>query len=235
MEVLKSKLDFKLVNGDCVVELERMVNDGVSVDMILTDPPYLMNYSVHKKIRNTDFCKPIPNDNNFELIHDVIPLLYDLLKPNGACYMFCNSNHIDYFKRELSQYFDFKNILVWVKNNWTGGDLTTTYGKRTEFILYMSKGKQHKLNGRRDHDVLFYDKIVGKKQLHQNQKPVPLLEFLISKSSQVDDTVLDCFMGSGSTGVACKNLNRNFIGIELEEKYYNMANKRINNTQTRLI
>lgn len=225
----------ELIHGDCLSELQKLIDNGVRVDMILTDPPYLMNYYSHKDIKNTDFKKPILNDNNHELIHDVIPLLYDVLRKNGACYMFCNSNHVDYFKQELSEYFDFKNILVWVKNNWTGGDLTTTYGKQTEFILYVSKGKQHKLNGRRDSDVLYYDKIIGKKQVHQNQKPVDLLEFLISKSSNPNDTVLDCFMGSGSTGVACKNLNRNFIGIELEEKYYNIAKERIHDGQMRLI
>ena len=64
-------------------------------------------------------------------------------------------------------------------------------------------------------------------QLHQNQKPVDLIKFLINKSSQTEDTVLDGFMGSGTTGVACMETNRNFIGIELDENYYNIAKQRI--------
>ncbi len=140
--------------------------------------------------------------------------------------MFCNSNHIDFFKQEFEKYFKFKNILIWVKNNWTAGDLKGAYAKKTEFILFGSKGR-HILNGKRNSDVLSFKRVVGKKQLHQNQKPVDLLEFLIKKSSNEGDTVLDCFMGSGSTGVACVNTNRNFIGIELDNDYFNIAKKRI--------
>ena len=147
--------------------------------------------------------------------------------------MFCNSNHVDYFKQEIQQYFDFKNILVWIKNNHTAGDLTGAYGKKTEFIIYASKGR-HELNGNRDVDTLFYDRVVGNNQVHQNQKPIDLLEFLINKSSNFGETVLDCFMGSGSTGVACLQTNRNFIGIELDEKYYNIAKKRCSEYQSKL-
>ena len=149
--------------------------------------------------------------------------------------MFCNSNHIDYFKQQVSKYFKFKNILIWIKNNHTAGDLKGAYGKKTEFIIYAVKGR-HILNGNRDVDTLYYNRVVGKQQLHQNQKPVDLLEFLISKSSNFGETVLDCFMGSGSTGVACQNTNRDFIGIELEPKYYEIAVNRIkeNKIQTKL-
>ena len=69
---------------------------------------------------------------------------------------------------------------------------------------------------------------------HPTQKPVALLEYLIKTYSQENELVLDCCMGSGSTGVACKNTNRDFIGIELDEEYYNIACSRINNSQARL-
>ena len=165
-----------------------------------------------------------------------MPLLYELLRDGGAMYMFCNSNHIDYFKQQISQHFNYRNILIWLKNGMGMGDLKTTYGKRTEFIIYASKGR-HELNGRRDNDVLEYKKVPVKKSVHQNQKPLALLEFLINKSSQPNDTVLDCFMGSGTTGVACLQTNRNFIGIELDENYYKIAQERINETkkQTKLL
>ena len=107
------------------------------------------------------------------------------------------------------------------------------YAKQTEFILYAVKGR-HILNGARDTDTLYYNRVVGNMQLHQNQKPVDLCKYLINKSSNENDTVLDCFMGSGSTGVACLQTNRKFIGIELEEKYYNIAKKRCSNYQSKL-
>ena len=148
--------------------------------------------------------------------------------------MFCNANHIGYFKQQIEQHFKLKNILIWIKNNWSAGDLKGAYAKQTEFILFASKGR-HLLNGARDTDILYYDRVVGNMQLHQNQKPVDLLTFLINKSSKPKDTILDCFMGSGTTGVACLETNRNFIGIELDENYYNIAKERCKEYQTKLI
>ena len=224
----------KLIHGDCLEEMRKLADDGVKVDMICTDPPYLMNYKTgHRKDKTHDFCKPIANDTNFELIKDIMPLLFELLNQGGAIYMFCNANHIDYFKQQIEQHFTLKNILIWVKNNWSAGDLKGAYAKQTEFILYAVKGR-HILNGARDTDTLYYNRVVGNMQLHQNQKPVDLCKYLINKSSNENDTVLDCFMGSGSTGVACLQTNRNFIGIELEEKYYNIAKKRCSNYQSKL-
>jgi len=72
-----------------------------------------------------------------------------------------------------------------------------------------------------------FDRVSGKSQLHQNQKPIDLLERCIEYHSQVGEVILDPFMGSGSTGVACINTNRKFIGMELEQKYFDIANKRI--------
>lgn len=79
---------------------------------------------------------------------------------------------------------------------------------------------------------MFYDLIPKrKKSLHPVQKPVALLEYLVKTYTDIGGVVLDNCMGSGSTGVACKKLDRNFIGIELEEKYFDIAKKRIDSTQ----
>ena len=230
-------MSIQLIQGDCLEEMKKLADDGVKVDLVLTDPPYLMNYHTgRRKDKYHDFCKPIANDTNFDLIKDIMPLLFELLKEGGAVYMFCNANHIDYFKQQIEQHFKLKNILIWIKNNWSAGDLKGAYAKQTEFILFANKGR-HLLNGARDTDILYYNRVVGNMQLHQNQKPVDLLTFLINKSSKPNDIILDCFMGSGSTGVACLQTNRNFIGIELEPKYYEIAKKRINEAkaQRRLI
>lgn len=216
---------FEIIQGDCLDVLPKLEKE--SIDLIITDPPYLMNYHTGYRLnKNHDFCKPIMNDNNPSVISEVIPLLFDVLKDGGGLYMFCNSNHIDFFKQEIEKHFKVKNILIWIKNNWSAGDLKGAYAKSTEFIIFAVKGR-HLLNGGRDTDTLYYDRVVGNMQLHQNQKPVDLIKFLINKSSQTEDTILDCFMGSGTTGVACMETNRNFIGIELDENYYNIAKQRI--------
>lgn len=217
----------ELYKRDCLDILPTLINNGQKVDLILIDPPYLINYKTgHRKNKKHDFCKPILNDNNPEVLKKSFKLLYELLNDNCAFYCFCNADNIDFFKQEINKYFKIKNILIWMKNNWTAGDLKGAYAKQTEFIIYSVKGR-HILNGRRDSDILKYNRVTGKLQQHQNQKPVDLLKFLIEKSSKPHDTILDCFMGSGSTGVACTQTNRNFIGIELDENYYNIAEKRI--------
>lgn len=80
--------------------------------------------------------------------------------------------------------------------------------------------------------ILCFSRKHASKMLHPTEKPVELLEWLVSTYTNEHDLVLDNCMGVGSTGVACKNLNRKFIGIEIEEKYYNIANNRINNNDT---
>lgn len=78
-----------------------------------------------------------------------------------------------------------------------------------------------------DGDILRYSAVKVKERKHPAEKPIELLKRLIDKSTLEGDVILDCFMGAGSTGVACKRLNRNFIGIELSKEYFNIAIERI--------
>ena len=89
-------------------------------------------------------------------------------------------------------------------------------------------GKQYEAQTGFPNNVLEYNNVTGKKAVHPTQKPVALMEYLIKTYTVEGETVLDCFMGSGTTGVACKNLNRKFIGIELDPEYFKIAEKRIN-------
>jgi site-specific DNA-methyltransferase (adenine-specific) len=143
-------------------------------------------------------------------------------------YIFCNQNKIDFFKQELEKYFKIKNLIVWIKNNWTAGDLKAAYGKQYEFIFYVNKGRRE-INGKRLTDVWYFNRVAGKQQLHQNQKPLDLIKQCILKSSNEGDLVFDGFMGSGTTAIACKELNRNFIGFELDKEYFDIANKKLEN------
>lgn len=212
--------------GDCL-ELMKDIPDN-SIDIVVTDPPYLIKYKTnYRKNKKHEFCTEIKNDDNFCMISKYIKECYRIMKTNTSIYIFCNSSHIDFFKSEIEKNgFKIKNIIVWVKNNWTAGDLKAQYAKQYEFIIYANKGRKY-INGKRISDIWFFDRISGKRQVHQNQKPTDLLEQILEKSSTENDFVFDGFMGSGSTGVACKHLNRNFIGIELDKKYFEIAKKRI--------
>ena len=210
---------------DCLNVMKSIPDE--SVDLIVTDPPYLMNYKTnHRKDKSHKFCQPIQGDDNEQLIRDYIKECYRILRNNKAMYMFCNSNKVDFFKQELEKYFTVKNIIVWVKNNWTAGDLQAQFGKQYEFVFLVNKGRCP-FNGKRLTDVWCFDRVAGKSQVHQNQKPVDLLERMILCHSNEGDLVFDGFMGSGSTGVACVNTKRNFIGVELDKDYFEIAKKRI--------
>lgn len=212
--------------GDCL-ELMKTIPDK-SIDLIVTDPPYLMRYKTnYRKDKTHDFCQEIYGDNDETLIKNVINECYRVLKDDTAMYMFCNSNKVDFFKNSLEKSgFNIKNMIIWVKNNWTAGDLKAQFGKQYEIIFLVNKGRCL-FNGKRITDVWYFNRVSGNKQVHQNQKTINLLEQCILKHSNENTTILDPFMGSGSTGVACINTNRNFIGFEIDEKYFNIAKDRI--------
>ena len=218
-----------LRQGDCLEVLKSMPSE--SIDLIVTDPPYLMNYKTnYRKDKSHKFCKTIIGDNDESLIRNYIKECYRIMKNNSAIYMFCNSNRIDFFKQELEKYFNVKNIIVWVKNNWTAGDLQAQFGKQYEFIILANKGRKL-FNGKRITDVWFFDRVKTVDLLHQNQKPIDLIKQMILKHSNENDVVFDGFMGSGTTGVASINTNRSFIGIELDKEYFEIAKERIYRAQ----
>lgn len=218
----------RVYNCDCIELMREMVRAGVKVDCVITDPPYLMAYKTGYRQNTEDrFCREIPNDNNEQLIKDYIMLCEKIMKDDTALYCFCNSNKVDVFKQEIEKYFTIKNIIVWIKNNWTAGDLQAQFGKQYEFCIYANKGRRVFNGEKRLTDVWFFDRCSGSEQLHQNQKPLPLIYRMLKLSTNVGDLVFDGFMGSGTTAVACKRLGRKFIGAELDEYYYGICNERL--------
>ena len=213
--------EINLLHGDCF-ELFQNIPDE-SVDMILTDPPYVMSFQ--SDYRKTKYEK-IKGDSNLDWLGDFVNEIYRVSKPNTAHYVFCSFHHVDKFKQAIENKFKVKNILTWVKNNTSMGDLKGDFAPKTEFIIFFHKGRKL-INGKRDPNVLEFKKT--RNELHPTQKPVDMTEYMIGKFSDEGDLILDPFMGSGTTGIACLNTNRRFIGMELEEDYFNIAKERIEN------
>lgn len=221
---------------DCCDCLEGMKNiPDRSVDLIVTDPPYLINYATnHRKDKMHDFCTTIANDNNPALIKACLLECFRVLKPNSAAYVFCSAKTLDTFKQFATEAgFVIKNTIIWVKNNWTAGDLKAQFGQQYEPLLLLNKGRAE-IRGKRLTDVWSFDRVAGKAQVHQNQKPVDLIAQCIEKHSDPGDIVLDPFMGSGTTAVACLRTGRNYIGFELDEAYHAIALQRIADTEAEL-
>jgi len=221
---MKSIEEFKnkIIQGDCLEVMKQMPDK--SVDLVLTDPPYGMNYQSAWRTVTPQYDK-IANDDNTDWILPAISEIYRVLKDDSHAYIFCNDYAISHFRDALEKVgFTSKRTLVWVKNNHTSGDLEGDYANKTEFILFVHKGRRE-LNGNRDTNVLNFNRVLS--ELHPTQKPVDLYQYLITKSSEEGEVVLDPFAGSCTLAVACSALHRDFICIEKEPQYVKICHDRI--------
>lgn len=224
--------------GDCL-ELLKDIPDK-SIDLVVTDCPYHIVSGGCTNIPRKDEPSGIFNrrntftqanaksgklfDNNDIEFEDWLPELFRILKQDTHCYIMINARNLKQLQLEAEKAgFKFQNILVWKKNNATPNRY---YLNNCEFILMLRKGKAKNINNMGTKNVLEIPNIIGNKK-HPTEKPVELMKILVENSSNEGDVVIDPFMGVGATGVACKNLNRNFIGIEIDERYYNIAKERI--------
>ena len=207
-----------LKQGDCLEVMSEIATGGV--DLVVTDPPYGISLTPQRengKFKNTK----VLNDDNLDWLDEWVNEIYRVSK-NIVC-IFCGWQKVDVFKQALEKKFICKNILVWNKD-WFG--MGNNYRPNYELCILCCKTNL-KTKSNNKSNILTYRRLSPTKMLHSCEKPVALLEDLIYELSNEGDIVLDCFMGSGSTGEAAKNLNRNFIGIELDEKYFNIAKERL--------
>ena len=232
--------DIELFNGDCLEVIDQLIKQGIKVDMIFTDPPYKVTSRgsagnsggmLQKKINRKG---QVFEHNNIK-IEDYLPKFYDILKDTGHCYIMSNHknlthflNIIDTWKTKDGGKFNFIKCLIWDKGNKIMGQY---YMSQFEYILFLRKGAGVKINNCGTPDILSVPNKKTKdddgKNIHDTEKPVDLCKILIENSSKENEIVIDPFMGVGGCGIAAKELNRRFIGIELDDNYFDIANKRI--------
>ncbi len=153
-----------------------------------------------------------------------LPDVYRVLKDDCHCYIMINGRNLMKLQQEAEKVgFQFQNLLVWKKQNATPSQY---YMQQCEFILLLKKGHSRPINNLGTMNCFDIPNIIGKK-VHPTEKPIELMKIMVENSTNENDVVLDPFMGSGSTGVACKLSNRDFIGIEIDKTYFDIANKRI--------
>jgi site-specific DNA-methyltransferase (adenine-specific) len=212
-----------LMQGDCL-EIMAEIEDG-SVDLVLTDPPYGMSFQSNRRVARDKFAK-IANDTSLDWLDAFFAECDRVMRADTAIYCFCSWHHVDVFKQTFERRFTLKNVLVWNKNNHGSGDLTGAYAPRHEFVLFGHKGRSL-LREKRVPDVFDFPKIPSSKLVHPTEKNIDMLEVFVRNSSDAGDTVLDPFMGSGTTGVAAMQAGRRFIGIEMDAGYFDIAERRI--------
>lgn len=221
-EIKPENLNQNIILGDSVKVLPTL--EKKSFDLLLSDPPYGMDFKSgwnnKEKIQNDKILDTVT------LFEDVLKESVPLLKDDAHFYLFGNINFIGDIRPIIEKYLNLKNILIWDRKVIGMGDLKS-YGNSYD-IIYFGYNKVWKdLNGTRDRDLLSYSRIDPAKNIHPTEKPIDILEYLIKKSSNENDKILEPFAGGGSTLLACKNLNRFATGVEIEEEYYNLIKNRI--------
>lgn len=223
----KAVFDGNIVNGDCIAEMEKLPDE--SVDCVITDPPYGINYVSNFRVVDSEVVKSVNNDDlqsALELWEKACEVLSRKMKPDSHIYIFTSWKVYPQFAEITARYFRIKNCLIWEKNNWSMGDLDGNYAEQYEMVIFATKGNR-KLNGGRDTNILHFDRVANSALVHSCEKPVDLLSFLIEKSTDEGDFVADPFAGSGSTLVACKQTKRSYWGCELDKENYLVACGRV--------
>ena len=191
----------RLILGDCRNHVDR-----IKYESIITDPPYGMAYQSN---RRKVVHEHIKGDNDMDHIRWVCSL-----PASHSKYVFCRWQNL--FNVPMP-----KSYITWIKNNHGSGDLRHSHAPKTEGILFYP-GNDHFFPWKRPSDVVEYAKVSTKR--HPTEKPVDLMETIVSWTAGV---VLDPFMGTGSTGVACMYRSVPFVGVEVVPEYHRIACERM--------
>jgi DNA modification methylase len=245
-------MNIDLYKGDCLEVMDGLINEGVKVDAIITDPPYGIDYQSFRTKR-----EKLQNDDNLDWVEGFTTRCSKLLKHGQHLYCFVDPEYSPEFILGFRQNgFKIRNLLSIPRGGSKGVGGDRIFQQQNEFCIFATLGK--KSEGRKFNqtqilkpsEVYLKDKRYQPKEwlyrlpdvwhwtkasehnsankLHPTQKYVPCIEDMLHISTNENDLVLDPFMGSGTTGVACKNTNRRFIGIELNDNYFRIADERIN-------
>ena len=201
--------DIKIYCGDSL-EIVPLLQGGV--DLVLTDPPYGMDYQSARRTDKNQWKDKIHGDKEF-------PIWVFELKPSNALFVCCRWDNLYDIPKP-------KSFIAWDKKCHSMGDLEHEFGRQWEAIAFYP-GENHKFT-RRPVDLIRCAKVSPEKLTHPNEKPVSMWRPILESH---DGSVLDPFMGSGAILGACKELKRNGIGIEINQKYCEIAKKRLQNTQ----
>jgi site-specific DNA-methyltransferase (adenine-specific) len=221
-----------LYQGDCL-EVMKQFPEG-SIDLVLTDPPYNISRKNNFKTMGRAGIHFGDWDVDFD-IRSWIPECSRILRKGGNFVSFCDFKDTSYIIEESSKNnLEIKNILRWVKSNPMPRNRDRRFVSDTEFALYFVKDGGRWVFNRKSETYERPEIVSGltpkseqQYGAHPTQKPVSVLQKIIDILSYETSVVFDPFVGSGTTAVACVNTNRKFIGIEQDEKYIEIAKKRV--------
>lgn len=218
----------KIYNMDCLEGMKQIPDN--SIDLVVTDPPYKTTSRGSSGgtggiLKDKLNMKGMVFEHNSIKFSEWLPELYRVLKERSHAYIMTNNKNLKDMLIEIENAnFEIFKTLIWAKNS----PITNMYYMDShEYIIFCRKGKAKRINNCGAKSVLNINNVKNKQ--HPTEKPIELMKIFIENSCQENETVLDPFMGAGSTALACINTNRNFIGFELNKEYFDIAEKRIKN------
>ena len=227
------KNTIRMYNCDYKELIKKMISDKIQVDLILTDPPYCVSRTNQLGFSNMgrsgmNYGEWDYNFNQTEWIELSMPIL----KKNGSIIIFNDWKNLSYIVEILEKNnCKIKDLLRWEKSNPMPRNVNSRYVSDFELAIWAVNGNKWTFNKPVELPYIkpsFRDGIViGNKRIHPTQKSLKVIEGIIKIHSNEDEIIFDPFFGSGTMALACKNLNRKFIGSEIDENYYNKAIKRL--------
>lgn len=237
-DIIEGK-NYQLYFGNAYTIIDELIKNKITVNHIITDPPYNIS---HENNFNTLKC-PRQGvdfgewDKNFDLF-SWIPKYEKILDKNGSIIIFCSYRYISFIIKTMEESnLEVKDILVWKKTNPMPRNIERRYVQDMEFAIWgVKKGSKWVFNKDKNKPYmrsLFETSIVSgnERTKHPTQKSLQLMKNIIKIHTNEKDIILDPFMGSGTTGLACLELNRIFIGVELDKEYFNLAIERLHNSE----
>ena len=211
-----------IIHGDSLEALLHM-EPGLA-DLALIDPPYFDYKTGHRKDKEGKLSQSLVQQDREDQLRTVQECIR-VLKDGKAFFFFTNWQEAWWFQQRFHTFL--RNEIVWDKGNWTAGDLEGSLGNKYEVIFLGVKGRGWKYRGTRLHDIWGVPR-VGTYRTHPTEKPALLYEKLIEISTDMFDLIIDPYVGSGASAEAAIKTNRNYLGWEIDEDYYNVARRRIN-------
>ena len=229
-------IKYQIFLNDCITQMLQLKNNNISINHIITDPPYAISsennfHTMNNPRKGVDFGEWDWDFNPCLWLDDAYPLL----DKNGSMVIFCSYRFISQIIHKIEHLGGVvKDVMIWQKQNPMPRNINRRYVQDMEFIIWALKNKNSKwvfnkpANKPYQRGFFQTPTLLGKERTkHPTQKPLALMSEIIQIHTNKNEVILDPFMGVGSTGVASMMLNRGFVGIEKELQWFEIAKQRM--------